>query len=235
MKATEGTEFVDPCCDTFYQEAKRLGRKLGVYHFATGNTSGEREAAFFLKHVKGYIGEAVLVLDWEAKALQKGTGYAKEFLDYVYKNTGVRPFIYMSKSVCRRYDWSEVAKDYKLWVAQYANSRKTGYQQNPWTDGKGYGAWESPAIFQYSSSGKVGSYPGNLDLNVAYLDQKLWDQCAGKSKCDNSRKTLEELAEEVILGRWGHGASRKRKLSEAGYDYEAVQKLVNEKLLAFRI
>ena len=35
-KATQGTTFVDPSCDRHYQLAKRLGLKLGVYHYACG-------------------------------------------------------------------------------------------------------------------------------------------------------------------------------------------------------
>lgn len=41
-------------------------------------------------------------------------------------------------------------------------------------------------------------------------------------------KSIEELALEVIRGVWGNGAERKRRLTEAGYDYSAVQKRVNE-------
>ena len=41
------------------------------------------------------------------------------------------------------------------------------------------------------------------------------------------KKALEEIAKEVIRGEWGSGETRKTKLTEAGYDYEAVQKEVN--------
>lgn len=47
--------------------------------------------------------------------------------------------------------------------------------------------------------------------------------------CDApKKKTIDELAHEVINGKWGSGAERKRRLIEAGYDYDAVQKRVNE-------
>ena len=42
------------------------------------------------------------------------------------------------------------------------------------------------------------------------------------------RKTIDELAKEVIAGAWGSGMDRKNRLSAAGYDYAAVQKRVNE-------
>lgn len=43
-----------------------------------------------------------------------------------------------------------------------------------------------------------------------------------------TKKTVEELAKEVIQGKWGNGAERKQKLKAAGYDPDAVQKKVNE-------
>ena len=43
-------------------------------------------------------------------------------------------------------------------------------------------------------------------------------------------KTIRQIAEEVIEGKWGTGASRKKKLAAAGYDYKEIQALVNELL-----
>lgn len=40
--------------------------------------------------------------------------------------------------------------------------------------------------------------------------------------------TVDKLAKEVIAGKWGNGADRKRRLTDAGYDFSAVQKRVNE-------
>ena len=51
----------------------------------------------------------------------------------------------------------------------------------------------------------------------------------GKSAPSN-RKSNEELANEVIRGDWGNGEDRKRRLIEAGYDYNAIQRIVNQKL-----
>ena len=42
------------------------------------------------------------------------------------------------------------------------------------------------------------------------------------------KKSIEELAWEVIHGDWGNGEERRDRLTEAGYDYEAVQDKVNE-------
>jgi hypothetical protein len=44
------------------------------------------------------------------------------------------------------------------------------------------------------------------------------------------KKSNEEIAKEVIAGKWGNGENRKKALTKAGYDYDAVQKKVNELL-----
>jgi len=43
-----------------------------------------------------------------------------------------------------------------------------------------------------------------------------------------AKKSVEEIANEVIAGKWGNGDDRKNKLTSAGYDYSAVQSKVNE-------
>lgn len=45
-----------------------------------------------------------------------------------------------------------------------------------------------------------------------------------------AKKTNEEIAKEVIAGKWGNGTERKNKLTAAGYDYSAIQKIVNKLL-----
>ena len=45
-----------------------------------------------------------------------------------------------------------------------------------------------------------------------------------------SKKSNEEIAREVIQGKWGNGADRKKKLTDAGYDYKTIQNLVNKML-----
>lgn len=41
-------------------------------------------------------------------------------------------------------------------------------------------------------------------------------------------KSVDELAREVLQGKWGNGVERKKRLEAAGYDYAAVQKKVNQ-------
>ena len=43
-----------------------------------------------------------------------------------------------------------------------------------------------------------------------------------------ARKSVDTLAKEVIANKWGVGKERERRLTAKGYDYEKVQKRVNE-------
>ena len=40
-------------------------------------------------------------------------------------------------------------------------------------------------------------------------------------------KTNQEIAKEIFQGKWGDNAERRRRLTEAGYNYEAIQTIVN--------
>lgn len=48
------------------------------------------------------------------------------------------------------------------------------------------------------------------------------------NKADTPKKSAKEIAREVIQGKWGNGAERKKKLKEAGYNYDEIQKAVSE-------
>lgn len=45
-----------------------------------------------------------------------------------------------------------------------------------------------------------------------------------------TKKTVTEIAKEVIQGKWGNGDERKKRLTAAGYDYAVIQSKVNELL-----
>ena len=45
-------------------------------------------------------------------------------------------------------------------------------------------------------------------------------------------KSVAQLAQECIEGKWGNGAVRKSRLTAAGYDYQKVQAKVNSLLAA---
>ena len=188
VKATEATTYVNPDYDRALQQALRAGKLIGVYHFARPGDARE-QADFFIDKCRGYIGRAVLVLDWEANALQLGPAWAKSWLDRVFQVTGIRPLIYMSASVTGQYDWTSVVKaNYGLWVAAYA----LGYQR---IDGysvpsgpKGVTHWSTVAIWQYTSSGRLSGWGGNLDLNIFYGDRAAWAKYAGGAPVKPSAK-----------------------------------------------
>lgn len=182
-KATEGTTYIDRYCDGFIQQAINLNKKIGVYHFASGKSSGKAEADFFLDNVQGYVGEAILILDWEADAVKKGTAYAKDFLDRVYEKTGIKAMLYSYNNCINTYDWSAVANaGYTLWNAgYYAGKKEMGYNAKAPLKG-GTGAWNSCAMYQYTDSGKLNGWNGHLDLNVFYGNEKEWDAIAGNDK-----------------------------------------------------
>lgn len=182
VKATQGTGYVSPTYKSQIAQADNLGKLLGVYHYASSG-GAIAEAKHFLNTVKDYIGKAIMVLDWEGDQNSnfKNPEYALSWLKYVKQETGITPFIYMSKSVCRQYA-SVWDASYPLWCAQYKNQQPSGYQENPWTDAKGFGAWDSPLIFQYSSKGQLDGYSGNLDLDKAYINAEVWKAYASGGK-----------------------------------------------------
>ena len=176
MKATEGTGYVDPCCDPWVQACKRLGKLWGFYHFLAGGDP-VKEADHFVDSCLNYFGEGIPVLDYEMYG-RIGTAGAKRFLDRVYERTKVRCVVYMSRSVCREEDWSKIAPNHALWVAQYANGNPTGYQSDPWFPSGSMGAFTAVTIHQYTSTGRLSGYAGNLDLDIAYLDRDAWARIA---------------------------------------------------------
>ena len=74
------------------------------------------------------------------------------------------------------------------------------------------------------------SYARNYSRIVGYgrpkYDAEQTETEAPKAETQET-KTVTQLAREVLRGKWGNGADRKKRLTEAGYDYAAVQKEVN--------
>ena len=47
---------------------------------------------------------------------------------------------------------------------------------------------------------------------------------------NGNRKSNEQIAREIIAGKWGNNPERKRRIQQAGYDYNEIQKIVNKML-----
>lgn len=69
----------------------------------------------------------------------------------------------------------------------------------------------------------AAGYDGNAVQNKV-------NELLGAKTAVSNKKSNEVIANEVIQGKWGNGSERKSKLTAAGYDYNAIQKIVNNKL-----
>lgn len=224
VKATEGVGFLNTTCYDFSDTIISLGKCLGLYHYANGQDY-IKEADHFLEKIQKYIGKAILVLDWESQGNssfgKNDKEWVKNWCDYVFKKTGVKPIIYASKSVIPRFS----GLNYEYWVAQYANNNPTGYQEHPWNEG----AYEC-IIRQYTSTGRLNGYNGNLDLDKFYGDVNEWNKRASKydtngfSKPEIDSRPVLDLVIEVMQGKYGDGNERKSKL---GPRYNEVQNFIN--------
>lgn len=200
VKATEGIGYVDPECDRFYQKAKSLGKKLGFYHFARPSNNAVKEAQYFYQQTKNYFHEAIPVLDWEYKPTSN-VAWANAWLDEVYRLSGVRPMIYMSESVVNANEWSAVVKgNYGLWVARYRDNNPD-YNYDMTNAGKKPSVrwWSGYAMWQWTSSGRLNGYSGNLDCDVFYGDATAWDKYAGKKTTSTSKPVTTAKTPESFV------------------------------------
>lgn len=180
-KATEGVDYVNPYCDRVIQQCIESGKKWGFYHFAKG-AEPEAEARFFVDNTRDYFGRGIPVLDFESDAITVwGVSGAKSFLDAVQRETGVKPLIYMSESVCSSLDWFSVAAaDYGLWIAKYPDVMHPTYEDAANAGAElDAGAWPFAAIWQFASDCRVEGYDGDLDGDIAFMDASAWDAYAG--------------------------------------------------------
>lgn len=178
VKATEGKTEQNPCFHEHIRQVRQLGKCIGFYHFARPeNNTVQEEIQNFYSMVKNYIGQGIIFLDWESKA-KYNTTWAKQWLDSFYKLTGVKPIIYMSVLSCEHaYDWSDVAKDYKLWMAKY---KDYGIDYNYDMSNAGSKPvpkyWKDYVMWQWTSVGRLDGYSANLDCNKFYGTQEDWQK-----------------------------------------------------------
>lgn len=181
IKATEGKSYVDPSCDTFFQQALSLGKKLGVYHFANNSdNTPEQEADWFVNNTKGYIGKAIPVLDWEDN-VKSDVAWALKWLQLVEQAYGCKPLIYMSESTVNSYNWSSVANaNYGLWVAKYRDKNADyNYDMSMAGRNPAVNYWKFYALWQWTDVGRLNGYNGTIDCDVFYGDNTAWDKYIG--------------------------------------------------------
>lgn len=169
VKATEGTDYVNPYCDPKIQQAKSLDLKWGFYHFA-GTMGAIAEADYFVDNCSGYFGQGIPVLDWEG---EQDVAWVNAFVARVRERTGVNCWIYGNPW---RFNQGGVDQNCARWVASYPDVKAPSYDWNPgeppYTDGL-------IACWQFASDGQVPGYSGNLDVNEFYGDRATWDAYAG--------------------------------------------------------
>lgn len=233
-KSTQGTSYVSPDFSRQINQAKSCGKMIGVYHYIDGSNA-EAEADHFIKNIASYIGEAIIVADWEpgSNSAWGNENYLERFCQRVIDKTKVRPIIYSSKS----YFPHSIADKLNCgkWIAQYANNNTTGYQENPWNEG----AYPC-TIRQYSSHGRLPGYAGDLDLDKAYINREQWMKYAApdgnipqnpstpsqtpSGGAEVATMDLMNLVALVMQGRYGDGETRKANLGDR---YDEVQSVIN--------
>lgn len=233
-KATQGTGYVSPDCARQIEQARQTGKRFGVYHYVSGSNA-VAEANYFVDNCANWIGKGLFCIDWESNenAAWGNEGYLEQVVAQVKARTGIPPIIYVQASRYAQVAAVANRQNCGLWIAQYANMNPTGYQSKPWNEGA-----YACVIRQYSSSGRLPGYGGNLDLNKFYGDGSVYDKyvtgggngshIAPSQPSDPlAGRSDDDLADAVIRGEFGDGDARKQKL---GARYGAVQALVNQKL-----
>ena len=227
IKATQGTGYTNPDCVRAVEQAMSLGKGVGVYHYISGGNA-VAEANFFINSILNWIGKVMICLDWELdqNSAWGNESYLEQVINHVIERTGVPPMIYAPAS---RYNQvAEVAKRHNcgLWIAQYADMNPTGYQNTPWNEGA-----YTCAIRQYSGSGRLNGWNGDLDLDKFYGSLDDFRKYYGSSSSAPSKPstsgpsgTTLQLATWTMEGLYGNGADRKKNL---GSRYDEVQNFIN--------
>lgn len=185
VKATEGTTFVDKCCDGFIQQCKRKGILYGFYHFAI-NGDPEAQAAFFANNTEGYSLAGVPVLDIESDRIADWGAYAQRFVDKYHAITGVFPLIYASASTLARFRGYPLVADCGLWVAGYPDQQIRGLGDVPKFPYK-IAPWSQAAIWQYTNNGRITNWAESVDLDVAYMSRDAWKLYANPQANDHTQ------------------------------------------------
>ena len=211
------TNYKDSKFDTNYKNAKEQGIKIGAYIYNYCNTVDtlKKGIEWALKRLDGKKLDMPIYLDMEDKDIQGETkatltNQCNEFSKMI-ETAGYKAGVYANLNwLENELNPKDFDKDISVWVAQYNNECQYKGKYDIW---------------QYASNGKVDGISGNCDMNYLYNE----DIIKNSGSIDNSdKKSIDELAEEVIAGKWGNNEARKEALEKAGYDYDTVQDRVNE-------
>lgn len=200
-----------------YTEATKQGIPVGCYLYSYAKSVDEaiKEANVVIKWLNGRKLQLPVYFDIEDRSQQSLGKTVLNNMCIAFCNTiekagywaGIYSNKYWATSII---SGKELGKKYTYWIAQY-------YDECTY-DG-------DYAIWQYSSTGKVAGISGNVDMNEMVKDII---QRENKPQEPQAKKSIEEIAKEVIQGKWGNGEDRKNRLRQAGYNYTAVQDKVNQ-------
>ena len=227
-----GGLYIDPAFERNYAECKRLGIPVGVYYFtyATLSSTTQKELSLLKKALAGKTFEYPIYIDVEADSVTKKgktvlTDRIIEALETI-ESWGYYAGYYTYRSFASKYIELDRLKAYDCWIADYGTNKGVKpYPKSKFTGPHG--------IWQYTSTGKVNGIKGNVDMNESYKDYPAIIKRAGLNgfgKTEAVKKTVDELAKEVIADKWGRGDERREALTKAGYNYSEVQARVNELL-----
>lgn len=200
----------DVTMDRFVADCKKYGIAYGFYwySYAMSIKQAQAEAEKCVEVIKGLSPTYPVFFDMEEKKQVDGlntdtrTKMAIEFCERIIK-AGFKPGIYANPPFMENYyDRSKIVGKYDIWLAHWTNSPERPSRYN-------YGQ----TMWQWGVD-RIGGY--DVDGDICFKGY--------------SNKTVDELADEVLAGKWDNGAERERLLTAAGYDYNVVQKRVNEKL-----
>lgn len=219
-----GTTGVDNQFRRNMKEARRVGIKVGVYlySYAHGVAEAQAEAKHCLDLVREYgkLDMPIYYDEEESYQYSRAKELAIAFCT-VIENAGYWAGVYSSSS-----KWQGPLKgmdNYTKWVANWGNNTRPAHNA-------GKPNVSGCDLHQYSSVGNVSGISGDVDMNELYRTS-LFDEIAGKSSdkpAPKPKKTNAQVAVEVWQGKWGTGDERKKRLTEAGYDYNAIQDIVNQ-------
>ncbi|MBR0471197.1 MAG: peptidoglycan-binding protein [Methanosphaera sp.] len=220
---------IDSVFEHNYANAISAGLSVGVYYYslATTTAKAQTEAEFVIKYLKGKKITYPVYIDMEDNTYQskcsKSTlaSVCNAFCKSI-KNAGYIPGVYASLYWFNN-KIGNITAEHTKWVAQYY--KKCEYK----------GAYD---MWQYSSSEAVSGIASKTDVSWCYKDfnaiqidyvvQPDENNVVDVDYVVVNTKSIEELAKEVINGKWGTGDDRKKRLTKAGYDYDKVQAKVNE-------
>lgn len=229
VKAGYSTSTV-PTWEKNFTNAKNNGLKVGAYWYSYALTIEQAldEARAFIKALKGKMLDFPVFLDLEERAqFDKGKSFCTELVEAFcgeLEKAGYYAGVYCSTYWFTNFVDADVREKRPAWIADYrGDCHYTGT----------YGIW------QYDAAAVPG-VQYDCDRDIGYIDYSEYIKehgLNGYSKSvipDGVRKTIDELALEVISGLWGNNEDRKNKLTAEGYSYADVQKRVNEILCGSR-